>query len=635
MPIPRPVRVMPAAGSINTGASPSLLPDNEYQDLINRYSYAGRLRRRGGSLRRTPEASTHKPTTLYPMVDSLGEWHMVIGAHDAIGIMEAPGYMASYPADPFGIPEDDEPWGIISRDDIAYMYRSNHHIVRRLDVTTGSLTYAGIETPAAPVIADGAAGTIPAASFQGVIVFYNLKTGNHGAYSPVSNTLAHAANKKIVWTWTAPTNGQVTHVGLFRTLPDQTGAYYRVALVPAILTTYEEDTLVAGMGAAAIPNVGPPGSLWYAPAVFKERAWATDGRLVYPSEFLKFETFNQGLGLAVGPDDGAKVVGLKADDDRLYVQKDNGMYYITGSGPSEWQVHDLDPKRGGISHHAIGLRNGTLVWPGADALYISQGAPAEPIKNGVHTRELFKAMDMEQAKNFQAVVSDRDNLYILVPRWAGPNIEDDGEEGPWARRMIVYSFDTGDITTFKMDRQLNGFHPWDVEPTAIGAGRGPDKQPGVWIGVEATSGGTYDILTFNDPDWDLDDIGNPDVPAHLCAFNPAWCGTYHLPIRDYVKTKNFGAEGTPLVGLLRLHLLTSRAPSAGAVLTAIPSDGGPEVERTVNIPITRLWQAYSLSTRKDPSDGVAVSIATADDNSVDIDGFMLDLVDIYRTSRAR
>ncbi len=636
MPYPTPVQIRPAAGTLNTGTPGHLLGDNEYQDLLNYYSYSGSLRRRGGSLRLNPEYYDHRITTLYPMTDSNGVWHMIVASSDAIGVMESPGYMVNTTPDPFRIPDADEPWGIVARDDLAYFFRRNHHKVRRLDVTTGAMSYAGIGTPSAPTIADGGAGVIPAATFQGVIVFYNLKTGNHSAFSPVSNTLVLGSNKAVTWTWSSPNDGFVTHVGLFRTLPDQTGAYYRVALVPADLLTYTEEVLVEGMGSAAVPGVGPPGALWFAPAVFGERLWATDGRQVFPSQFLLYETFNMSYGLSVGPDDGSRIVGLYADNDRLYVQKENGLYYITGDGPSSWRVHDLDPVRGGLNHHTIAARNGTLIWPGFDALYTSDGGPPQPVTGGINTEALFKAFDMARRREFQAVMVDRDGLYILVPRYPSSSV---AAEGTWARRALVYSFITGHLSTFRVDGTKDVLGDEDRVPLEIGAiasGVGPDGKPGVWIAVERTDSDSangdhrWNILTFLDPNWWWDDVCDGED-----CLGPPESGSRHQPVKTRLTTKSFSGRSGSLVGSLRVSLTTGLNPCPGATLRITPSGPGDGKHRNIDLPGNRIEQAYTMPTHGDPDTSFSFTLETAAAKGTDIEAITVELLTIGRASRSK
>lgn len=416
------VPITDMGGSLNQGVAPSELAPNEWALLANFYQFGAKLRRRGGMRRLTTSAMSeritglvsYKPEVLPPggvdmMVAGLTRWGRLVGA----SITLIPNQTG------FTIPTSTRRWTQFQYKNICYGIRSGIGLVRSDGTYVGT---AGIIAPtAAPVIADGAAGAIPAASFKSVYTFYNANTGMESNPSPVSNTLVHGGALKINWTAIGISdNVQVTSRRIYRTLPDQSGEYFLVAEIADNTTTiFTGDNVLAQDLDDAVSNVNgtPPSGLLFG-SVWKERLFASDGKDLFNSEDGLIEAFDPENIIPVFPDDGHEMRATHPFGDRLVIGKTNKIHYLVGSDPQTFALLTLSDKHGCVSHHSMQSAEGHLFWLGSDNVYRSDGSNVIGIAS-VKLRDIINSMDDAAARDSFAMVFPTLGWYVLcIPGYA-------------------------------------------------------------------------------------------------------------------------------------------------------------------------------------------------------------------------
>lgn len=579
------VPVTDLGGSLNQGRAPSELAPNEYADIANWYQFGAKIRRRGGMRRLTTDPFTeritglvsYKPETLPP-----GGVDMIVAGPTRFGNFVGSSISAIPNQTGFAIPTSTRRWSLFQYKNICYGVREGVGLVR------GDGTYVGpggIAAPtAAPTIADGAAGDIPAASFKAVYTFYNANTGMESNPSPVSNTLAHAGSKKIDWSGIAVSaNAQVTSRRIYRTLPDQSGEYFLVdEIANNTDTTYTGDNVLAQDldDAVSQTNGEPPDGL-VAGVVWKERLFATDERDLYHSEDGLIEAFDPDAIIPVFPDDGHTIRALHAFGDRLIIGKTNKIHYLVGSDPSTFALLTLSDKHGCVAHHSMQSAEGQLLWLGPDNVYRSDGNNVVGIAS-VKLRTVIEGMDAEAARDAVATVFPELGWYVLViPGYA----------------QLIYNYRT-DV--------------WTTVPTA------EDIQ---------ALGDFYD-------DNNTQEMYAADDDGHLYRFHDTAYGYDDTPsatgsaIEAVASGRAWGAQAGSTNIVERAALLCPRY--AESITLAVLDEGSVVKSRTVSLDYAPRWKVYNLSTRHQAHALAQLRITYTGATAIEIEGLALDITPLGR-----
>lgn len=578
-------------GSVNQGRAPSKIGINEYTELENFYQFGGKLRRRGGMRRITSSPFTERITGLKsyrPETEPPGGVDMIVAGPTRFGLLVDNGTALIPNQTGFVIPTSTRRWSLIQFKNIMYGLREGIGLVRTDGTVVGM---AGISAPtAAPVIADGAAGSIPAASFKAVYTYYNSNNGMESNPSPVSNTLAHGGATKINWTGiTISDNPQVTSRRIYRTLPDQSGEYFLVAEIADNTTTiYTGDNVLAQDldVAVSLVNGTPPEGLKFG-AAWKERCFASDGRDLFHSEDGLFEAFDPEAIIPFFPDDGHDMSALHAFGDRLVVGKTNGVHYLVGSDPSTFQPLTLSDRHGVASHHSMQSAEGLLLWLGFDNVYRSDGNNVTGIAS-VKLKNIIEQLDAEAARDAVATIFPSLGWYVLmIPGFA----------------QLIYNYRTD-----------------------------------VWATVMTAS----DIQTmgdFFDPDL-VQEIFVADDQGHVYRFNDVNYGfddsddTLGINISAFAVFRAVGAEATTMHIVERVGVLTAQV--AEQITLSILSEDEEIKSRTVSLDYSPRWKVYNLSTRHQAKSQTQLSVLYEGETAVELEGFVLDVQAINRPSmRAR
>jgi hypothetical protein len=579
------IPVTDLGGSLNEGKAPSELDPNEFAVLSNFYQFGAKLRRRGGMRRLTSAPFTERITGLTsyrPQVEPPGGVDMIVAGPTRFGLLRGTSVALIPNQTDFTIPTSDRLWTLFQYKNICYGIRDGVSLVR------GDGTYVGpggIDAPTvAATIADGGAGAIPAASFKAVYTFYNANTDMESNPSPVSNTLALAASKKIDWTGLAiSTDVQVTGRRIYRTLPDQSGEYFLVDEIENnTQTTYTGDNVLAQDLDRAVSqtNGTPPTGLLFG-TVWKERLFASDGVDLFHSNDGLVEAFDPSAFIPVFPDDGHEMRALHAYGDRLVIGKTNKIHYLVGYDPSTFALLTLSDKHGCVSHHSMQSAEGYLFWLGTDNVYRSDGNNVVGIAS-VKLREILAGMDDEAARDSFAEVYPTLGWYMLtIPGYA----------------QLVYNYRTDVWTTVPTAQ--------DIE--AIGSYYDENQSQQLWVADDIGN-----VYHFHDTDYGYDDTRSSTGFAIEAEFaGRAWgadAGTKHV------------IE----------HALLLCPQYAESITLTIRTEGVTVKQRTVSLNYAPRWKLYNLSTRHQAKALSQLHVAYSGATAIELEGYGLDISALNR-----
>jgi hypothetical protein len=414
------------AGGINTGLHPILLNKNEFAELTNFFVRGDSIFPKQGSTRiiDTPLSSA-KSFGSYR--DTLGVFRLVAFGSDVSLITHdvSPTTPADIPCT-FGVPfvgSTKRPF-IVQGGDFWYMADPDGGPLRRGNAT--SYQTAGIDPPVSAVtIAQGAAGVMTAANYRVVVTFYNSATQNESDYSPVSNTLALAANKKIdISSIPVSSNPQVDKVRVWLSPPDQINTYLLIDTIDNGTTTLTIDATVEDLQ-EILPNTNhtPPSNI-VALAPFDDRLFVTDGRLLYASLYNKYETFN--IIEDVQPilsADGHLCNVLHTWGSRLVAGKTSYVVYFTSTGTGDYIPTILSDKYGVRSPHAMKSVESILMWFDGVRFQRSDSGVTPKDISGIRIKYYLDRIPANKLDDLVAVIAPKDNLYVVTIPQPGGRIQ--------------------------------------------------------------------------------------------------------------------------------------------------------------------------------------------------------------------
>lgn len=589
------------SGGINTGQPPSGLQPNESISTRNYRIYGKKLVRRGGMRRVNTYANRYALAS--EVLTGFFSYRPTAGAMSIVGTSSRLAFFnGTFTAITVGgvtsIGAGSLPWIFFQYKDILYAFRTGSGGFFR----SKGITYdtAGVAAPAsAPTLADGVAGVIPAANFYGVYTYYNTATGVESNPSPVSLVLAHGATLKINWTGiTASPNSQVDARRLYRSLPNQQGAYYRVdptviAEIQNNSTTFYtgDNQLVQGLGDPASFNNGlPPSNMAYGD-VWRDRLWCTDGIDLFVSEVGMLEAFadsDSGGVIRVLPDDGHKIRGICAWGDRVVVGKTGAVYYITGTDPDNFSRQTLSDRHGVASHYSMKVAEGSIFWLGPDDVYRSDGGKAYGIGNPKIKQQLDALRDNDPTLISAVTAGVLPELHQY--RLALP----DG--------MMVYDYQTGAWSEEGLEADF-------VPVLADYIDANYTKR---LYGVAVTS-----IYEIGDKEYNFDDRPTEDVTDNIQAY---------LESREL----DFGDPSSRHV-VRRLHVLAPQIPETfSAKFITDRNATQPALRTGMSLDLPSPWKSYSLSSLRQTMSGSRLALLYAGVQPLEIEGVALDYDDLQR-----
>lgn len=435
------------AGSLCDGLPAEKITDNEWAVLRNLYQYKSVLRKRPGVELLTASPLGSVITGLFAMKTSLGAWNLLAGFGTGIALKSGSGFASIEIADGQIYTDADYLWSFIQYNDYVLAARRGLGALKHTDGASFILD-AGITRPAnAPTLATGAAGTILAGDYYGVVVYRSTTTGNISAISDASALYTSPGSAKINWSNLAiSTNGQVDVKDLYRTLKGQTGAYYLVATIPNSQTTYVGDDLsTTQLGdPASLDEDLPPDNIECVVGPWKERAVVHDGKVVSLSNYQTLESFSPTINqFPIGPDDGHRITGLRPWGDRVFIGKSNGIFVISSPDGFSFKLEQLPTAHGCYAHHSIQEVDGNLIWYGGDDFYMMQPGGLPTAIGDEKILATLSAIADEDKQFVSAAVDPNRSWYIV-------SIPTSGD-------ALVFNYQTNVWTTFRYTRyQLVG-----------------------------------------------------------------------------------------------------------------------------------------------------------------------------------
>lgn len=591
-------------GGVNYGTSASEIKDNQLAQALNLKPAGPWLRVRGGA---RPIAQGPQATFGFTASERLGQWAGVFWGGREIGYFTGAnlGYVPIAELAVFG----DSPWNVAEWQRTLY--------AARLPTLDGALTglimvrlgpdmatLAGLVAPTfIAAVGNGGQGSLTAGNYQYVFTYYDSLSGSESSYGPVSNTFANpGATSNSLTNLVASDNPRVDSIRIYRTFPNGTGAWYRVATIPHTQVSYGDDIPVTAQGPAASATNGLPPSGSFTVVAWRGRLWVTDGEFLYPSKLLNPEAFNPADAIAVGsPAD--KITGLLATDDALIVGRQKGMSYVTGTGATSWDVREADATHGLLGPSALTVHDKAVYWLSLDGLYLGSGVG--PGRNVTGQR--------------------------LGPRFSTGSGETSPPSFPSEfslSRLVVKScatthgvlFTVPSTQFFLYQASTDSLWPWEIgDGNSLGyLSFGPDAEGRLWTWTSRGSG-RY-LLRLDDESYYLDHNDSaPSLENQIrVVFAPKfvnlgarkgliheariqWSGTDPVVVVDSAGDRTYD---TTLPGNVELRVYRQGAPRLNSTF---PGSQRIQAERVVPFaPKAALgkpdyvdeWKAYRLGTRK-------------------------------------
>lgn len=592
-------------GGLAQGQPATRILDKQFVDLYNQYPYGTRLRRRDGTRKLTDTIAPSEITGFYPYKTALGEWTLLCGLQDGVGKLDGTEITQLASVGGITIPSTDDPWSFLQYKDVVYGFRKNAGRMKRITATT--FADSGLDSPATyPSGAESSpgAGALENGDYRYVVTHMNTTTGVESNPSDeLTVTVAAGPSKITLSDIPICPNSFGNARKIYRTVVDQVGQYFLVAIIADnTTTTYEDNVITNDLGASvSFDNGLPPTGTIYG-ELFYERLFSTDGRDLFYSEIGLAECNGFESILSIYPDDGQEIRGLRAWGDRLIVGKTNKMHYLTGTNPSNFELRTLSDRHGCHSFYSLQVAEGNLIWFGGDGFYRSTGGAPESIS----TRLIDTFVDNipEEGREYVfAAIYPRLSLYIaaipqdstLLPKVA---VAFNYKTGAWC----AFDLPTATPGEYQAPQCLTGFY---------------DENYGHRLYCTANDGYVYEFMAPESNGQDQID------GASSCC----------VPVR--VKSKRYQLEKPGAKkALRRLHILT---PSMAEEITLhIYRNGSstPYLSRTARLDSdTNEWKRYSLSNLHAPTGDIQVGWSYGGTRELEINELAFEVVEFERRGR--
>ncbi len=302
----------------------------------------------------------------------------------------------------------------------------------------------GIDAPASPTVAAGAAGT-PDGDYYIALTAYNSNTGHESSLStPVAVTVT---NQKIHVSWSFPSDTQVTTIRVHLFKVGLTDTFFQLATAPGMSpapdgTTggYDSGTLAVDINISDTEindliivspdeheNDPPPAGTTFI-ALHGSRMFATDGLNLYFSKINKPESFDPRNFEPVNTSDGQDVIAfIPLTEQQLLILKENSSYMLVGpNDPNVWEIGPLDTVVGCKAPRSLVATEGVTWWQAKQGIF--RMVPGElPVKIG----EREDTVNFQQLANAVAAYDERSKRILFAVPEAGA-----------LRNTIIYPYNT-------------------------------------------------------------------------------------------------------------------------------------------------------------------------------------------------
>jgi len=600
-------------GGINAGAAPAAIASREMAELVNWYPYQTRLRRRGG-ISSVGFWADEDPSGMFPLKTASGVWTLLVGSSAAFGRLD--GTTVVPLASGVTLPASRYPWTMFQYKDHVYALRKGTNILCRL--TDDLVTRAGMAAPVtAMTLTEDGAGALPGGNYKAVYTNYNIATDMESNPSPVSNTLALAASKKIDYSGIAVSaDGFVTARRIYRTLENQSGVYFFVAQVSDnVSTTFLGDNVVVNdLGRTVSFDHGMPPAGLTTGVIWNERLFVTDSVDLFFSEFLNIEGFGDESIISVYKDDGHSIRGLLAHGDRLIIGKTNKMHYLLGDSLQNFGLHTLSDRHGCLSGASMKSALGSILWYGTgNAVYRSDGTSPPQEISTPRIKPYLEQIPKGLEEYVTAAVYDPLSWYLLSIPTA---VATDGT--PQTGITLCYNYKENNWTVFRTSGGNGaGLIPSDFEDNFLTYGDFYDsanRQLLYVSGIPTDKGGISGrIFLFNDPAADYDFI------AANIGSGPTLSPRRPLRARWRTKADDFGYPGYRKY-YKEVWLATAQRAENVLLQVFLESGTTPVLARTVSLDIPDSeFKPYAIGHARQPGTRIQLSGETVGGLPVDLD----------------
>jgi hypothetical protein len=634
--------ILDLSGGLSDGLPSSHIKDNQLARLTNFYVFGPELRMRGGTHKITAKADsdTGRHLSVFYYKDSLDEGHIIMG--DASGFTsydETTDTLTQLvTSSPVGL--GDMPWHFRQWNDTVYAVREEGGRLWRGDHS--HFEHAGIPAPdTAPVLSTGAAGSILAGDYYGLVVYKNSTTALRSNIGVLSALYTAPGGAKIVWSSipVSPTT-QVTARELYRTPRNQVGQYYLVATIEDnISTTYTEDNaLTDDFGAQADTDLDEPPTNVHLMEVWNGRMWLSDGDLLYWSASGYSEAFRlQDYHPVAEERDGAEITAIhRLSESRLLIGRTNGVWYTVSSPTGNFTFRVMEDKRGVRSPHSMKSAQGMVFWYDGQDFCKSDGGPAQVIGTPKIKTILDEIPDSMRHKVVAAIYPDLSWYVACVPRPFGEysQIEE-----------VTVNLDRYQLLIYNYAQDSWSVFDYDIEPTFI-ADFIVDGRRVLWaifrrheslgVPVEGDYYGLYEVMApgYYFDEWRaavdngivVDDEGEIAWEFITKALDGGRPGLMLIPRAVGILTNDIEMSGQATLSYYRNGNLSNDV-AARSIDLAAPSDSDG-------------WKWYSLGSGSDgsarsPAHLIQIGLAGTGRSSKSIRGLCITGIALERQGRVR
>lgn len=578
MPIRFPIQVPSCAGTLRASIQADQIGDDEWASILNLYQYGtgakAVLKGRPGYSKYTTVNHSEFFTGGITYNNSSSTWTLIVGGLTGVWKWTGSAYTLITSST---VSTSTNLWRFVQYKDMIYAARADLGTLKKFKPTT-AFASTGIAAPsAAPTVAAAATGTALKAAgvYQVAFSYVDENTGNESDLSPIATLTMGGADKDGAYSVISDSaDAYVTHKYIYRSLKDQSGVLYYSGKIAQGVTTYTDSVVEDALGDASPETVGRYTDVAVDVAIWKERLWVTDGVSVFFSDAGRVEMFDPNNELECGSNDGQRITGIVATQNRLWVLKTASLYYITGDSPANFAVTKLSDRHGCKSPRTFKeLDSSTVVWQDERDFYASVDG-GEPISIGNdQVRDTISPKITDLSHCFSAMYPPN-HWYITA-------IVGTGTSAGEATHALVYNYKEGKWCKFKWEAGKT-----DIAPSVFIDGFGSDGGRVLYGAFQygASNNYIYDLVTGSDDD----------------SHNVVW----ELISKKFSGPQEYAGY---LIGVRRV-LLCMGAHEDDVVVTLLRADG-TYVTRTIAIDSIGNWISVALSTMKDLSPTVQLKLS--------------------------
>lgn len=272
-----------------------------------------------------------------------------------------------------------------------------------------------LSQPTACTAAAGAAGSLTG-SYSYRISFRNSYDGTESLASSAATVTLSAQKGSLssIPLYTGPDNQvQVNQRRIYRLDPGSTTYRYLADISDNTTTTYTDDTASVSANEAINDYRGDlvPCKHW---AVFGNRIWAANSG-TFPSGLYFSEVntwdFPAANVIYVERGDGDEITGLAPAFGGLVIFKRRNIYFLSGDGPTSFQLRPLNSRHGCVSGQTIGMSPKGLYYLGRDGVYLLSG-DSEPEYVSINQQSIFKTLAVDTAAFSAGVYIPNKHMYL-------------------------------------------------------------------------------------------------------------------------------------------------------------------------------------------------------------------------------